>query len=303
MKKRKGIILAGGSATRLYPATLAVSKQLLPVYDKPMVYYPLCTLMLAGIRDVLIISTPDDLPRFETLLGNGEQWGMHFEYVKQLKPNGLAEALILAESFLNGHPSCLILGDNIYYGTELPKLLRQASVRESGSTIFAYHVQDPERYGVLGFDDAGFPSSIEEKPQQPKSHYAVTGIYFYDCAAIAYAKELQPSARGELEITDVNRRYLQCKNLHVQFLGRGTAWLDTGTHDSLQDAGNFIQTLEKRQGLKVSCPEEIAWRLKYIDDRQLMNLAIPLGRSGYGQYLLDILAAEKTLGNTRVNEE
>ena len=303
MKQRKGIILAGGSATRLYPATLAVSKQLLPVYDKPMIYYPLTTLMLAGIRDVLIISTPQDLPRFATLLGSGAQWGMHFEYVEQPKPNGLAEALILAEPFLDGHPSCLILGDNIYYGTELPKQLRLAAARESGATIFAYHVQDPERYGVLGFDDSGAPSSIEEKPEHPKSHYAVTGIYFYDSTAIAYAKELQPSARSELEITDVNRRYLQDKKLNVQFLGRGTAWLDTGTHDSLQDAGNFIQTLEKRQGLKVACPEEIAWRLKYIDNQQLMNLASPLGKSGYGQYLMNIMAVEKPLGNIRINED
>ena len=258
MTQRKGIILAGGSATRLYPATLAISKQLLPVYDKPMIYYPLSTLMQASIRDILIISTPLDLPRFESLLGDGSQWGMRFRYAVQDEPNGLAQALLIAESFLAGSPCCLILGDNIFYGTELPGQLQQACARTQGATLFAYHVQDPERYGVLGFDEEGKVQTIVEKPVSPESQYAVTGIYFYDDQASKIARTLLPSGRGELEITDVNLRYLAQGSLEVCFMGRGSAWLDTGTHDSLQEASSFIQTLEKRQGLKVAAPEEIA---------------------------------------------
>ena len=302
-QKRKGIILAGGSATRLYPATLAISKQLLPVYDKPMIYYPLTTLMLAGITDILIISTPNDVSRFEQLLGDGSQWGVSFTYLAQSHPDGLAQALILAEPYLAGAPSCLILGDNIFYGTELPKQLRTAAQDNQGATVFAYHVQDPERYGVLSFSQDGVPLSIEEKPIKPKSHYAVTGIYFYDDQASELAKKISPSARGELEITDLNRLYLEQGRLNVKFMGRGTAWLDTGTHDSLQEASSFIQTLEKRQGLKVACPEEIAWRLGYISDEQLLALSNPLAKSGYGQYLRRLLESEAGLGNLHVNRD
>ncbi|MBV7469281.1 MULTISPECIES: glucose-1-phosphate thymidylyltransferase RfbA [Aeromonas] len=289
MTQRKGIILAGGSATRLYPATLAISKQLLPVYDKPMIYYPLSTLMQASIRDILIISTPLDLPRFESLLGDGSQWGMRFRYAVQDEPNGLAQALLIAESFLAGSPCCLILGDNIFYGTELPGQLQQACARTQGATLFAYHVQDPERYGVLGFDEEGKVQTIVEKPVSPESQYAVTGIYFYDDQASKIARTLLPSGRGELEITDVNLRYLAQASLDVCFMGRGSAWLDTGTHDSLQEASSFIQTLEKRQGLKVAAPEEIAWRRGWISDAQLQALARPLAKSGYGTYLLRLL--------------
>lgn len=286
---RKGIILAGGSATRLYPATLAISKQLLPVYDKPMIYYPLSTLMQAGIRDILIISTPLDLPRFELLLGDGSQWGMRFRYAVQDEPNGLAQALLIAEPFLAGSPCCLILGDNIFYGAELPRQLQHACAKEQGATLFAYHVQDPERYGVLGFDGQGRVETIVEKPASPASQYAVTGIYFYDGTASRIARTLRPSARGELEITDVNLRYLAQASLDVCFMGRGSAWLDTGTHDSLQEASSFIQTLEKRQGLKVAAPEEIAWRHGWVSDKELEVLAQPLARSGYGAYLLRLL--------------
>ncbi|MGU5758140.1 glucose-1-phosphate thymidylyltransferase RfbA [Aeromonas caviae] len=289
MHQRKGIILAGGSATRLYPATLAISKQLLPVYDKPMIYYPLSTLMQAGIRDILIISTPLDLPRFELLLGDGSQWGMQFSYAVQEEPAGLAQALLIAEPFLAGSPCCLILGDNIFYGTELPRQLQRACAKEQGATLFAYHVQDPERYGVLGFDRQGRVETIVEKPASPASQYAVTGIYFYDATASEIARNLRPSARGELEITDVNRRYLAQGNLDVCFMGRGSAWLDTGTHDSLQEASSFIQTLEKRQGLKVAAPEEIAWRHGWVSDKELEALAQPLAKSGYGAYLLRLL--------------
>ena len=286
---RKGIILAGGSATRLYPATLAISKQLLPVYDKPMIYYPLSTLMQAGIRDILIISTPLDLPRFELLLGDGSQWGMQFSYAVQEEPAGLAQALLIAEPFLAGSPCCLILGDNIFYGTELPRQLQRACAKEQGATLFAYHVQDPERYGVLGFDRQGRVETIVEKPASPASQYAVTGIYFYDATASEIARNLRPSARGELEITDVNLRYLAQGSLDVCFMGRGSAWLDTGTHDSLQEASSFIQTLEKRQGLKVAAPEEIAWRHGWVSDKELEALAQPLAKSGYGAYLLRLL--------------
>ncbi|MBL0541449.1 glucose-1-phosphate thymidylyltransferase RfbA [Aeromonas caviae] len=289
MHQRKGIILAGGSATRLYPATLAISKQLLPVYDKPMIYYPLSTLMQAGIREILIISTPLDLSRFELLLGDGSQWGMQFCYAVQEEPAGLAQALLIAESFLAGSPCCLILGDNIFYGTELPRQLQRASAKTQGATLFAYHVQDPERYGVLGFDGEGRVESIVEKPASPASQYAVTGIYFYDATASEIARGLRPSSRGELEITDVNLHYLAQQSLEVCFMGRGAAWLDTGTHDSLQEASSFIQTLEKRQGLKVAAPEEIAWRQGWISDEALASLAQPLAKSGYGAYLLRLL--------------
>ena len=286
---RKGIVLAGGSGTRLHPATLALSKQLLPVYDKPMVYYPLATLMLAGIREILLISTPQDTPRFEQLLGDGSQWGLKLQYAVQPSPDGLAQAFLIGEEFLDGHPSALVLGDNIFYGHDIHELLASADQRQHGATVFAYHVNDPERYGVAELDAAGKVLSIEEKPQAPKSNYAVTGLYFYDERVVELARHLAPSPRGELEITDLNRLYLEQDALHVEIMGRGYAWLDTGTHDSLLDAGQFIATLERRQGLKIACPEEIAWRSGWIDDAQLARLAQPLAKNGYGQYLMRLL--------------
>jgi glucose-1-phosphate thymidylyltransferase len=287
--KRKGIILAGGAGTRLHPATLAISKQLLPVFDKPMIYYPLSTLMLAGIRNILIISTPQDTPRFEQLLGDGAQWGLNLSYAVQPAPGGLAQAFLIGASFLGDDPCALVLGDNIFHGHDLPRLLVDATRRNDGATVFAYHVLDPQRYGVLEFDAAGNVVSIEEKPMHPKSGYAVTGLYFYDRQVVDLARSLKPSARGELEITDLNRLYLAHGQLNVEIMGRGYAWLDTGTHESLLDASQFIATLENRQGLKVSCPEEIAYRQQWIDAAQLEQLAQPLTKSGYGRYLMRVL--------------
>ncbi len=289
MQKRKGLILAGGSGTRLHPATLSVSKQLLPVYDKPMIYYPLSTLMLAGIRDILIISTPQDTPRFEQLLGDGSQWGLNLQYAVQASPDGLAQAFVIGEEFIGNDPCALVLGDNIFYGHHFDVLLARSMEREKGATVFAYHVHDPERYGVAEFDTDGKVLSLEEKPVQPKSRYAVTGLYFYDNDVVSMTKDLKPSARGELEITDLNIGYMNAGKLNVEIMGRGYAWLDTGTHESLLDAGQFIATLEQRQGLKVACPEEIAYRRGWIDANRLEELARPLLKNGYGRYLQRVL--------------